>query len=148
MTIGERIKNRRKELNLTQEELAKKAGYKNKSDISKMESAGNEIGMNRLHKIAPALNTTVEYLMGWEKDMVDDSPALKAAMRSNDESITAFAAQIYKSQIVDKFLSDETIEVISAYCKLDIPHRNMIRKMLDLPPIEEKMDTTNQASSA
>lgn len=37
MTIGERIRNRRIELNMTQEELAKKAGYKSRSSINKIE---------------------------------------------------------------------------------------------------------------
>ena len=38
MTTGERIKQRRKELGMTQAELAKKTGYTDKSSIAVIES--------------------------------------------------------------------------------------------------------------
>lgn len=37
MTIGERIKKRRLELGMTQDELAKKLGYKSRSSVNKLE---------------------------------------------------------------------------------------------------------------
>ena len=37
MTVGDRIRARRTELGMTQEELAKKAGYKSRSSINKIE---------------------------------------------------------------------------------------------------------------
>lgn len=37
MTIGQRIKVRREELNMSQEELAKRIGYKSRSSINKIE---------------------------------------------------------------------------------------------------------------
>ena len=40
MDIGERIKLRREELNLSQDELAKKVGYKSRSSINKIEQDG------------------------------------------------------------------------------------------------------------
>ena len=36
MTIGQRIKVRREELNMSQEELAKRIGYKSRSSINKI----------------------------------------------------------------------------------------------------------------
>ena len=66
MTVGERIKFRREEIKLTQEELALKCGYKGKSSISKIESSGNDVTMKTVIKIAPALETTPQYLMGWD----------------------------------------------------------------------------------
>lgn len=66
MTVGERIRQRRKELGLSQTELAKRGGYTSKSDISKMETAGDEIGMNRVERIAEVLGVTPAYLLGWE----------------------------------------------------------------------------------
>lgn len=65
MTVGERIKQCRLDLGLSQAELAKRAGYKGKSDISKMENAGDEIGIARITKIADALSVSPAYLMGW-----------------------------------------------------------------------------------
>ena len=37
MTVGERIAARRKDLNMTQEELARKLGYKSRSSVNKIE---------------------------------------------------------------------------------------------------------------
>ena len=36
MTIGQRIKERREELDITQDELAKRLGYKSRSSINKI----------------------------------------------------------------------------------------------------------------
>lgn len=66
MTIGERIKERRIELGLTQMELSQKMGYKNKSAICNVEKRGDNITSDRIEKLAAALECTPGYLMGWE----------------------------------------------------------------------------------
>lgn len=65
MTIGERIKIRREELNMTQEELAQILGYKSRSSINKIELGGNELTQRKIKAIATALKTTPAYIMGW-----------------------------------------------------------------------------------
>lgn len=64
--IGERIKNRRTELGLTQTELGEKAGVKFAA-ISKYET-GRVVNLKRstIQKLADALDTTPAYLMGWD----------------------------------------------------------------------------------
>lgn len=66
--IGDRIKHRRKELNLTQEQLANRLGYKNKATIGKIETGVNDIVQSKVIDFAKALNTTPAYLMGWVDD--------------------------------------------------------------------------------
>lgn len=66
--IGQRIMIRRKELQLTQEELAAKMGYKSKSTINKIELGINDIPQSKIVKFAEVLDTTIAYLMGWEED--------------------------------------------------------------------------------
>lgn len=68
MTIGERIARRRKDLGLTQDELAKKMGYKSKAAISKIETNVNDITQSTVVKFAEVLDTSVAYLMGWEEE--------------------------------------------------------------------------------
>ena len=68
MDIGQRIKNRRLELGLTQADLAKRMGYTNKSTIGKVENGNNDITQTKVVQYAHALNTTVAYLMGWEEE--------------------------------------------------------------------------------
>lgn len=66
--IGKRIRDRRKALGITQEELAQKLGYKNKSTIAKIENGTNDIVQSKVVEFAKALDTTVAALMGWEED--------------------------------------------------------------------------------
>lgn len=67
MQIGDRIAKRRKELGLTQDELAARTGYKSKAAISKIETNVNDITQSAVVKFAEALDTSVAYLMGWEE---------------------------------------------------------------------------------
>lgn len=69
MTIGERIKQRRKELNLTQQELADRLGYKDRSAVCQVErDKNNSITTDRVIAFADALYCTPAYLMGWKDD--------------------------------------------------------------------------------
>lgn len=67
MTIGERIKKRRLELDMSQSELAKRMGISTKSTISQLENGGDNITTDRIRRAAEALNVSESYLMGWEK---------------------------------------------------------------------------------
>ena len=72
-TIGERIRERRLELGMSQEELALKVNYNSKSTINKIESGVNTkrgLNQSKIIAFANALNTTPSYLMGWD-DNVD-----------------------------------------------------------------------------
>ena len=66
--IGKSIRAKREELHMTQEELAKLLGYKNKTTITKIENGTNDIVQSKVVEFAKALNTTIPYLMGWEND--------------------------------------------------------------------------------
>ena len=52
---------------MSQQELAEKVGYQDKSAISKVERGERDIAQTMLVKYANALNTTPAYLMGWDK---------------------------------------------------------------------------------
>lgn len=71
--IGKRIKEKREFMGMTQEDLAYKLGYKNKSSIAKIEAGTNDIVQSKVVEFATILNTTVAYLMGWD----DESPKKK-----------------------------------------------------------------------
>ena len=67
MTIGQRIKQRREQLGLTQDELAKRVGYASRSSINKIELS-RDLPLNKVAKMATALDTSPSYLMGWVED--------------------------------------------------------------------------------
>ena len=64
MELYKNIRNRRIELGLTQEDLAKKIGYRSISTIAKIERGINDIPQSKIKAFADALNTTPSQLMG------------------------------------------------------------------------------------
>lgn len=61
--MGKRIKQRRKELGLSQDALARRMGYTDRSIIAKFET-GRSVPDNKLPELATALETTPAYLLG------------------------------------------------------------------------------------
>lgn len=66
LQLYENIKKRRKELGMTQEELAKKTGYTNKSSIATIESGRIDLPQSKILEFSRALNISPSDLMGWE----------------------------------------------------------------------------------
>lgn len=66
--INDRIKQRRLELNMSQDDLAKKTGYKTKSAISRIESGQRDLTQSQIEIFSKALDTTPSFLMGWENE--------------------------------------------------------------------------------
>ncbi len=71
MSIGEKIKDRREFLGLSQDELAHKVGYKSRSSIQKIETGRTDVSQTKISQIASALDTSVCYLMGWKDEKTD-----------------------------------------------------------------------------
>ena len=62
--LSGRIRQRREQLGLSQEELAARMGYRSKSSITKLEKGINDLPRAKLEELAAALNTTPAWLMG------------------------------------------------------------------------------------
>ena len=52
---------------MSQEELAKKLGYKSRSSINKIETDERNLTQSKIKSIADALLTTPSYIMGWDE---------------------------------------------------------------------------------
>lgn len=87
--IGKRIKAKREELHMTQEELASKLGYKSKTTIAKIENGTNDIVQSKVVAFASILNTTPAYLMGWE-----ESPAASDLFPSDQQQLNDIYTQL------------------------------------------------------
>lgn len=71
MTIGDRIKNRRKKMGLNADQLANKLNV-SRSTIFRYENGDIEkLPTNILEKLSTELQTSPAYLMGWEKEVED-----------------------------------------------------------------------------
>lgn len=64
--FGKRVKDRRIELGMTQDELAKKTGYTSRSSINKIELGLVDLPQSKITAIANALFVSPTYLLGWE----------------------------------------------------------------------------------
>jgi SOS-response transcriptional repressor LexA len=77
--LYENIKNRRIALKLSQEELAKMAGYSSRSMIAKIEAGDIDLYQSKVEEIARALDTTPKALMGWS-ELSSNSPTMQRVL--------------------------------------------------------------------
>lgn len=109
MTVADRIKIRRIELGLSQDELAKRMGYSTKSAVSRTENAGDNIGQKRINAFAKALNCSPSELMGW------------TSVNNSDFFIEAFSDDYRKN----------AIKLYNKYIAADKKTRKMIDMLLE-----------------
>lgn len=109
MKIGTRIKNRRLELDMTQDELAQRLGYSDKSSISRIENS-SKLTLNRVQLLADALNVSPSYLMGWEDEYNTDidiknnsgNVSTSFGSDSNDSNTNTYTTNNYYSSPCSK----------------------------------------------
>lgn len=104
-TTGQLIKARREELGMSQDELAKKVGYKSRSTVNKIEM-GREVKPTMLKRFAHALDCSMSYLMGWEE--------------SDPE------------QIADIMSNPDVMDIALLYIRLNKADRYFVRGMIEL----------------
>ena len=109
MELYKRIKKRREELGMSQDELAQKLGYKSRSTIAKIEKGENDITQSKIAAFAQALQTTPGNLMGLD---------------SEDTSTISPAAQKYQILLN---LTPDLSEAVELYTSLDDGDRGVIR---------------------
>ena len=66
--FGSRVKARRLQLGMTQQELAEKIGYEHKSSVNKIENGQTKATAKLIEDLAKALGTSRSYLAGWADD--------------------------------------------------------------------------------
>lgn len=91
-TIGSRIRKRREKLGLSQDELAKRLGYRSRSSINKIELDQRNLTQSKIKAIAEALDTTPSYVMGWETKPESDVENIYSVHGTFDESLSKYGA--------------------------------------------------------
>ena len=84
MKIGERIKQRREQLEMSQDELARRLGYKSRSSINKIENDASGLPQSKIAAIAAALQTTPSHIMGWEEDKTKQPTTSELSNKKKD----------------------------------------------------------------
>lgn len=87
MTIGDRIRKRREELDISQSELARMTEC-SKQTIYKYEyNIVTNIPSDKIEKISKALNVTPAYLMGWNNNLSSENAHLIPSILSDNDLI-------------------------------------------------------------
>ena len=92
--IGDRIKQRRIELNMSRAELAERIGKKDRSIIFRYEKGDVDIPISVLQSLSEALDVSIIYLLGLEKevtprptDILNDPIVLDAIHKAQNRAI-------------------------------------------------------------
>lgn len=113
------IRERRKELKMSQDELARKVGYTNRSSIATVEAGKIRLSYDKINAIAKALETTTPYLMGMTNDPnpIDVSDELGAIMNDFQNSISEMiiTTEYNESITVNKAVSPKEDKLIDKY---------------------------------
>ena len=109
--FGERVRLRREQLGITQEELASKLGYKHKTSVSKIENGVSSVPSTKVVELAKVLDVSVQYLMGKEK--ID---AKKSLSHMDDEQMLVNAWS--------KATFDEKMQIYYVLKKYGMPQPN------------------------
>lgn len=71
MDLANKVRTRRCELGLSQEELARRMGYNSRTSINKIEN-GRPCSQKIIARLADALDVSIAYLMGWDEKIAED----------------------------------------------------------------------------
>ena len=124
LEIYKRIRARREELGISQEELARRMGYKSRSSINKIEKGENDIPQSKIAAFAKALRTTPESLMGWEQSTAPASDDLP------DVSPTGQKIDARTRRQLEKVLEDDNLTYNGVV--LNEEDREKVKKALEL----------------
>ena len=81
---GEQMKKRRKQLNMSADELAEKLGV-SRSTIFRYEKGDiDKVPAKYIDELAKALSTTPAYLMGWEENLETDTDFIPKMMSNSN----------------------------------------------------------------
>lgn len=137
--LGRQIRRLREQLGMSQEELAKKLGYKSKSSINKVETGSQGLTQSKIMRFAEALQTTPGELLDWASD---DTPDVGY---SNEQQRQIFSENLRKQiemrGLTQKEVADgirESVQAVSSWvCAKSLPRMGKIQRLADYFGIEK-----------
>lgn len=134
MELADRVKLNRKELEMSQDELASRMGYKSRTSINKIEM-GRPVSQKIIVRLAESLGVTPSYLMGWEdeeneKQQEESIPNVAAYDGFGNDSAIQIQNQDEKIYIA-RTLSEDEIQLIKNYRNATQKEKNIVLTLLD-----------------
>lgn len=121
--FGQRVKSRRLQLGLSQEDLSKRCDYAARSSINRIEQGKLDLPQSKIMQLSNALQTTPAWLMGWsESDYVPPQ-------KEEEYDLTAL-----EKKVITEFRAADTIT------------RGMVLRALSLDEEEEKRNSKGNSA--
>lgn len=117
LKLYENIKIHRKAAKMTQEELARRTGYTDRSSIARIEKGEIDLPQSKIKQFAEALGTTPGHLMGWDAEP-EDLGALAAHVLT-DPAVLSMIQDYMNLSESDKFMVRTLVESLAAKTKKD-----------------------------
>lgn len=117
LQLYENIKTCRKAANMTQQELARRTGYTDRSSIARIEKGEIDLPQSKIKQFAEALGTTPGHLMGW--DMGPEDMGALAAHVLADPAVLNMMQDYMQLSESDKFMVRTLVESLAAKTKKD-----------------------------
>lgn len=114
MSVGQNIRKAREEKQMTQDELAKRMGYKSRSTIARIENGDNDVSQSKLKKFSEILDVSIRFLLDGS-----DSPVPADARERPATNIP-----VYKIPVLGKVVAGtpiDAIENITNYIRVTNP---------------------------
>lgn len=108
LELYQNIRDRRKELGMSQDELAKKAGYTSRSTIARIEKGEIDLSRSKIIAIAKALKTTPSDLMGWSEEFDE---ALDKQYVLNEHYVSDCFAKLSEDKELMEIISKATHDI-------------------------------------
>ena len=130
--IGELIKNKRIELGLSQDQLAKLMGFKNRTSIFKIEKGIASITIEQLQEFSKTLNFEISEI--FEKN--DSKKEWKCRHCGNHSFliITTQKVTFNKEGEIENIFDDKEINIFCSYC---CNTKSSIREIAEFKKVEE-----------
>lgn len=155
MNIGDRIKKRRKELDLTQQELALAVGYSDRSMIAKIEANAVDLPTSKIDAFAERLHTTSTYLLGLDiearqEDLMEKINSLQNELQCVDdadkrEKIESEIA-VLSEEYTDLKLGTDLSHTGKTPYYLDPETAEIAQEVYDRPELKILFDASRKAS--
>ena len=100
MAFAGRLKELRKEANLTQVELAKRLGI-GQSSYADWERGKKKPTQENLVKIAQVLNVSIDYLVGNSEEKSDELDNIELLFRMNSKGLTEEEKAVFKKELIE-----------------------------------------------
>lgn len=131
--ISERIKSAIKSSGLSHRELEKKTGIPHSAIQRYAAGTTDNIPINRLEKLASALDTTAEYLIGWKTK--DDVPKTRAEEQKDTDPLPS-ADELFPSNDEESVLKRKIINLTDR-----LTTEEQLRQVLDfMEYLEQKRE--------